>query len=97
MVATALSFLLIQVLLTGGCWGLVGIWLTSGVCYSDEYNVFFGMWVASLVLGLTAIAVAWGSQVRILAALLLGTFMLFLLIWVEYGHLVVTACPNGGF
>jgi hypothetical protein len=96
MVSASLTLLFIQVLLTGGCWGLVGFWMQAGGCYSDEYGLFMGLWIASLVVGITSIAFAWGGQAKFLAFALLVVFFGMIMMWVELGGAVVAACPTGG-
>lgn len=87
---------LAMLLLTGACWGLVGYWVSTGACYLDEYQLFLGLWLASLVAGICTIAFAWGSQAKFLA--FVGLLMMYgwLMLWVELGHIVVSACPLGG-
>lgn len=87
---------LMMLALTGACWGLVGFWISSGACYSDEYQLFFGLWLGSLVSGIVTVAFAWGGQAKFLAAL--GLLMMFgwIMLWLELGHIVVSACPLGG-
>jgi hypothetical protein len=96
MVAFAFTLLLTEVLLTAASWGLVGFWVSTGACTADEYSLFMGLWTASLVIGITNIAIAWGSQIKVLAALMLIIFFGILMLWVDYGQIVVDACPIGG-
>jgi hypothetical protein len=95
LIAFSLSLLLLNLLLTGASFGMVGLWLSSGFCSAIEYDIFFGLWMASLVAGLTSIAVAWNSQARALSAFLLAILFGWIMLWVEFGHLVVAAnCPG---
>lgn len=82
--------------LTGACWGLIGFWASSRLCYPDEYGLFMGLWLASLVAGICTIAFAWGSQAKFLA--FLGILMMYgwVMLWVKLGHIVVLVCPLGG-
>jgi hypothetical protein len=93
MVAFAFTLLLIEALLTGASWGLVGLWASAGSCTTGEYRLFMDLWTASLAVGITSIASAWGSQVKALAALMLIVFFGIMMMWVDYGHVVVDACP----
>lgn len=96
MVAFAFTLLLVEFLLTGASWGLVGFWAGAGTCTADEYSLFMGLWTANLAIGITSIAIGWGSQVKILAALMLIVFFGIIMLWVDYGHIVVDVCPIGG-
>jgi hypothetical protein len=84
---------LAMLLLTGACWGLVGFWVSTGACYPDEYQLFMGLWLGSLVAGICVIAFAWGGEAKLLA--FLGLLMLYgwIMLWLELGHIVVSACP----
>ena len=93
MVAVSWSLLLIEILLTGGAWGMVAIWVSSGFCGVGEYDIFFGLWIASIAVGISSIAIAWGSQAKILAAMMLLILFVAIMSWVDYGYIVVTACP----
>jgi len=95
-VAVSLTSGLATLLLTGACWGLVGFWVSSGACYQDEYSLFFGLWLGSLVAGIFTITFAWGSQFKFLAFLGLLLMYGWVMLWVELGHIVVSACPAGG-
>lgn len=95
LVALSLSLLLLNLLLTGASFGMVGLWLSSGFCSAMEYDIFFGIWLGSLAAGLMGFAFAWNSQSKPLAALLLTILFGWLTLWVEFGHLVVAAnCPT---
>lgn len=96
MVAASLSLLLIEILLTGAAWGMVAIWVSSGFCGVGEYDIFFGLWIASIAFGISSIALAWGSQVKPLAALMLLVLFFAIMSWVDYGYIVVAACPIYG-
>lgn len=95
LVTFSLSLLLLNLILTGASFGMVALWLSSGFCSATEYGIFFGMWMGSMVAGLTSIAAAWNSQARALAAFLLIVLFGWIMLWVEFGHLVVAAnCPG---
>jgi hypothetical protein len=92
-VVLSLFFGLMMLVLTGGCWGLVGLWVASGACYADEHLLFLGLWLGSLVFGIFAIAFAWGGGAKFLAFLDLLILFGWIILWVELGHMAVSACP----
>jgi hypothetical protein len=94
MVAFTFTLLLAEILLTGASWGLVGFWVSTSACTAEEYSLFMSLWTASFVIGIISIAIAWGSQVKVLAALMLIVFFGSLMLWVDYGHIVVDVCPK---
>jgi hypothetical protein len=93
MIAFSWLLLLIEILLTGSAWGMVAIWVSSGFCGIGEYDIFFGLWIASIAVGISSIAIAWGSQAKILAAVMLLVLFFAIMSWVDYGYIVVAACP----
>lgn len=96
MVPFTFVLLLVEVLLTGASWGMVALWVSTGFCGVGEYEIFFGLWLASLVVGICTIGVSWGSQVKILSALMLLILFGVIMSWVEYGGVVVSVCPLTG-
>lgn len=82
-----------NILLTGACWGLVGFWVSTGACYPDEFSLFFGLWLASLVAGICTITFAWGGGSKVLAFLGLVVMYGWVYLWVTLGHIVTAACP----
>ena len=93
MFVFAWVLLFLEVMLSGASWGMVALWMSKGFCDVGEYDIFFGLFVASLVIGISSIAFAWGSQAKILAVLMLFVLFGIIMLWVNHGHLVVTACP----
>jgi hypothetical protein len=85
--------LFLEIMLTGGSWGMVAVWMSRGFCDVGEYDIFMGLWIASLVIGIASIAIAWGSQAKILAAVMLLVLFVAIMSWVDYGYIVVGACP----
>ena len=90
------AFLLFEVALTGASWGLLGYWLAGPGCSSSaEYDLFFGLWLASIVTGMISPALAISNRNKLAATLLLLVLFANIMLWVEYGGLVVAAnCPR---
>jgi hypothetical protein len=93
MIAFSWLLLLIEILLTGSAWGMAAVWMSRGFCDVGEYDIFMGLWIASIAVGISSIAIAWGSQTKILAAVMLLVLFVAIMSWVEYGYIVVGACP----
>lgn len=92
-ITASLISALIMILLTGACWGMVGLWVSTGNCHPDEYSLFFGLWLASFLAGLCVVTFAWGGQAPFLAFIgLLGLYG-WLMLWIDFGDMVVNACP----
>lgn len=92
----AFAFLLFEILLTGASWGLLGYWLAGPGCSSSaDYDLFFGLWLASIVTGIISPALAMSNRNKLAATLLLLALFANIMLWVEYGSLVVAAnCPK---